>query len=514
LKMVEPAKPLFLIVDMAIVERVTSDALFQASVTWREQAYHACRILRDLAPVIPYSVIGKLFGVRGGTVKDAADKYKQRGNETGGVHASVLSDDHINYAVQLVLESFVKGLPLTLQQVHEQVQEHFHIDVIPDTLYRRLLKDQRIKSCKAPPMDGKRMDVTTEQIREYFHILESTVSGAPAHFVFNLDEMGHQPWADAKKRKCFVPADASPDSVRYPTSRTGKRITLVACICADGSYVRPTLIINTKNYSDDAFIHGLTHEKIEIYTQDKAYMIRDIFEDWVKCTLIPELARRRIFFDYWGPAFLIMDNCSSHSGEIFRVLCNENGIIPVLLPPHASNQLQMLDLCLFAVTKRKIEYLNQAIKKTSPIHHIVTVTNGFISAATPENIVASFRNGGVSLVLDDGGLIRCQITPTTARCLLQSPIPELPEATDDDEDLSMAEFYEQCADLIMGLVPDDMLSLEQLAERYPEVCIAFGREEREPVREEPDPLTAEQRETIQRNCAHMAEKYWPWHATA
>jgi hypothetical protein len=47
-------------------------------------------------------------------------------------------------------------------------------------------------------MEGSRLQVSEESIREYFATLFRTISGAPAHFVFNTDDMGHQSWADAR----------------------------------------------------------------------------------------------------------------------------------------------------------------------------------------------------------------------------------------------------------------------------------------------------------------------------
>jgi hypothetical protein len=92
-----------------------------------------------------------------------------------------------------------------------------------------------VKSVTAIPMDEKRLDVSIEQIKAPFATLFAQVSGAPAHFVFNIDEMGHQTWADAQNKTCFVPSDHPGDEVFYPVSRTGKRITLVSCVAADGS---------------------------------------------------------------------------------------------------------------------------------------------------------------------------------------------------------------------------------------------------------------------------------------
>jgi hypothetical protein len=46
-------------------------------------------------------------------------------------------------------------------------------------------------------MEDNRLQVTNEQILEYFAALYSIVNGIPAHFVMNMDEMDHQPDADA-----------------------------------------------------------------------------------------------------------------------------------------------------------------------------------------------------------------------------------------------------------------------------------------------------------------------------
>jgi hypothetical protein len=37
---------------------------------------------------------------------------------------------------------------------------------------------------------------------------------------------------------------------KRPVSRQGKRITLIACVAADGSYLRPAVIIPRKTYDD------------------------------------------------------------------------------------------------------------------------------------------------------------------------------------------------------------------------------------------------------------------------
>jgi hypothetical protein len=237
----------------------------------------------------------------------------------------------------------------------------------------------------------------------------------------NVDEMGHQPYADANDITCFVPAEHEGNEVRYPVSRVGKRITLIACICADGSYLRPALVIPRKTFDDDLLMHGYSPEKVEIYDQAKGYIDQVIFDDWVKDTLVPEIERRRAATGYQGQAILILDNCSAHKGPVFAQMCNLHKITPIFLPPHASHLLQMLDLCLFGVTKRIISRMNDRDFHYLQTTHIVKILDSFMAACTPSNIIASFRLGGLSLFLDDptgSRILRCCVTVETARRVL------------------------------------------------------------------------------------------------
>jgi hypothetical protein len=415
------------------------DEQFLSARTFREQCSHACRILRtEHDPPVPFKLIGQLFNVDGGTVYNHWRNYKSRLNEVGMAgRPAALSREELDRVVEMILRAFHERRPLTLPEIDASIRANFNKVLLRDTLYHALARDPRIRSCEARPMDEKRAQVTDDAIRDYFAGLFATVSGAPAHFVFNMDEMGHQTWVDAEKTVCFVPAEFTEPIVHYPLSRTGKRITLIGCIAADGSFLRPCLVISRKTFDDEILIHGFTPEKVEIYSQANAYIDLGIFDDWFRDTFVPDLIARRERFSYHGPAFLIMDNCPAHRGEKFDQLCALHRIIPVWLPPHSSNQLQMLDLCIFGVTKRLIFKANKLEKVNLQSDHIIRILDGFMAAAVPRNVVASFRNAGISVMLDDDRVLRCKITPETARCLLGTPFADPLaglELTDEEEE--------------------------------------------------------------------------------
>jgi hypothetical protein len=59
-----------------VVQLLLMDDLFGVSTSFREQCYHTYRILRmEYEPPVPFALIGKVFGVDQGTVRNHAKRY-------------------------------------------------------------------------------------------------------------------------------------------------------------------------------------------------------------------------------------------------------------------------------------------------------------------------------------------------------------------------------------------------------------------------------------------------------
>jgi hypothetical protein len=439
------ASEILTFIDEAMLRMLREDVDFMQSTTFREQCFYACRVLREtFLPVVPYAVIGRLFNVDGGTIRFHRNAYKERGNAIANAgRPATLTREQLDATVQMIVQSYHARKPVTIVHVKEFIWDTFGIEIVPNTLHHILDRDPRIKSCKANPMDKDRMDVSIEAVRNWFIYAAQELQGIPAHFLFNMDEMGHQNWADAAQTHCYVPRSVEEDVISYPVPRTGKRITLIACISADGSYTRPAIVISRKTWNDELVESGLTNEKLEIYSQPKAFIDGGIFEDWFRDTFIVELQRRRAAFSYYGWAALIMDNCSAHRGDLFEQLCRTNQVKILWLPPHSSNQLQMLDLSVFGITKRLIIRINKLEAVNVQTDHIVRVVNGFMSAAVPKNIIASFRNAGITVKRDASNQIWCHVTPETARCLFE-PEKSLTANPEEEDDPNIEVFQERC----------------------------------------------------------------------
>jgi hypothetical protein len=75
-------------------------------------------------------------------------------------------------------------------------------------------------------------------------------------------------------------------------------------------------------------------------------------------------------------------------------------------------------------------------------------------AVVPQNIVASFRNAGISLLLDNDRVIRCVITPETSRCMFGTPFSgawPIPEEEQDEMDLDIREYVDQVEPRLIGV---------------------------------------------------------------
>jgi hypothetical protein len=133
--------------------------------------------------------------------------------------------------------------PASYKQVSIWLHEKWCIDLSPNTAWHFIRRMPMRRSAKANPMEMERLNVPDDAVHNWFTTLHDGISGTSAHFVYNMDEMGHQEYADAKPIQCVAPAYVS-DTPYYEVSLSGKRITRIACVTADGSYVRPALILS------------------------------------------------------------------------------------------------------------------------------------------------------------------------------------------------------------------------------------------------------------------------------
>jgi transposase len=145
----------------------------------------------EYEPPVPFALIGKVFGVNRGTVRNHA---KRDASELNAVKCpgrpSTLTQEEVDRLVSIILDFFSRRRPLTLAEIRSLVIQQFEKPITADTLHHLLRRDGRLKTCTAHPIDERHLEVTSEQIQRYFADFLCLVSGAAAHFVYVKDEMG------------------------------------------------------------------------------------------------------------------------------------------------------------------------------------------------------------------------------------------------------------------------------------------------------------------------------------
>jgi hypothetical protein len=68
------------------------------------------------------------------------------------------------------------------------------VEVAKKKLDHKLARNPRIRLVSGIPREERYTEITMESIRHYFGELSNSISGVSSHFVFNVDEMGHQEW--------------------------------------------------------------------------------------------------------------------------------------------------------------------------------------------------------------------------------------------------------------------------------------------------------------------------------
>lgn len=254
-----------------------------------------------------------------------------------------------------------------------------------------------LKVEEAESIDADRYFCSPQAIDYYYTMLAAFFLSIeiPSYFVFNVDEEGHDEYVDAKKKELLVVPKDNTQTLYYPVKRRDDHTTFVACIAADGSYLKPLIVVKRKTI-EARILRASLFDKVVIKYQETGYINSDVFNYWVTEVFIPEVNERRKKFNYSGPAVLIIDGCPSHYTDVLFDSCNQNNIKIFFIPPHSSNQTQMLDLATFNVHKINVRKarLFEIDDDNLLIDKIIMLYDSFQKAATYSNIRSSFEVAG------------------------------------------------------------------------------------------------------------------------
>jgi hypothetical protein len=185
-------------------------------------------------------------------------------------------------------------------------------------------------------------------IKPWFDLVQKTIEkwGIVSDDIFNFDESGFAMGIGATQKIIT--------SAEYHGKRAllqaGNRewVTIIECIRASGSMMPPLFIFKGKKFPEHLRPYLLLNQEgARLTMSENGWTTNTIGLWWLKHLFIPNIGPRVGKY-----CLLVLDGHGSHLTPEFDQLCEENQIIAICMPPHASHLLQPLDVGCFSVLKR------------------------------------------------------------------------------------------------------------------------------------------------------------------
>jgi hypothetical protein len=113
------------------------------------------------------------------------------------------------------------------------------------------------------------LEITSEAIETSLRCLAEAFEGILTHFLSNMDETGHQEWADCRQSADYVSSSHTQPHAYFPVPQTGKCITLVRFMAADRSFLKSLIAIPRRKCSLGLALTRIADEKAGVYSQAK-----------------------------------------------------------------------------------------------------------------------------------------------------------------------------------------------------------------------------------------------------
>ena len=248
--------------------------------------------------------------------------------------------------------------------------------------------------------------------------------------IYNLDEKGLM-MGVANRSKVIVRRGSKLQALCQDTNR--ELITIVECICADGTTVSPMIIFkgaahyygwhpdsattsgDTTSRDSDKFVYGFS---------DKGYIDYNLLLGWLQTAFEPQTAEKLAHPREWR--LLIWDGHESHMNFDVLNFCNSHRIKIFKLPSHSTHLLQPLDLVVFSAFQH---HYSCEIDKASRLGRSGIGKHNFLQFLKPAR-KATFRKPElVHSAFRISGIWPYDPTQVYDHIILPPPQPAAPAAT-------------------------------------------------------------------------------------
>jgi hypothetical protein len=381
----------------ALFSTLTTKREWTDAATYREQVHVA---VTDLCHTnhCPLTEVARLFGKNRGTIQRTFEK--SLGDPQSFGRPTILDSSMKRRLFAFVRERYESKHPATYDDLLDFCSDTLEVNILPNTLRHMISESSEVRVVTGVPMEKERVACDPAEVDKFYRAIARAICDAPASLVFNCDEAGFQEWADRRDISVIVPNSYQGEKIEMPTDRSTKRCSLLGCISADGSVVKPLMIVSRKTSELELYEIGYTPDKVTLRFQESGFMNTALFEQWMMDEFLPLVRARREKLGYVGPAFLILDGMSAHDSDWFFCACDDAGVVPIFLPPHSSDQTQALDLGIFGIQKMAMGRIHPPEWLTPQTQILMKILGAWQAVTTPPNVVSAFSQMGLSMHWD------------------------------------------------------------------------------------------------------------------
>jgi hypothetical protein len=208
-------------------------------------------------------------------------------------------------------------------------------------------------------------DLVHSKIREY---------NIEARHTYNMDEKGFLIGILSRSKRVFSRLLWESKQVKE-TLQDGSRefVTLLACICADGTAIEPSIIFEGMGPLWSAWIESADPVKHQAFitTSSIGWSNNDVGLTWLE-HVFDRATKEKARSSY---RLLILDGHGSHVTPASIDYCNGNKILLAFFPPHSTHTLQSLDVGMSspissAYTHQLTQHLQHSIFNTAKGYYL------------------------------------------------------------------------------------------------------------------------------------------------
>jgi hypothetical protein len=254
--------------------------------------------------------------------------------------------------VQYIVDLTERHLPPTREMIKNFAHGIAKVDV-SETWVTRFLQQHKdvLTSQWTSPMAADCHSANSyDKYKEYFNLMQRKIAqyGIEPEQIYNMDEKGFAAGVIGNSKRVFSKASYQWKHA-WQSLHNGKCkwITLVACICTDGTALPPGLIFAAESKNiQSTWVSNLDKKKHSVFTMvsSSGWSNNDAGLAWLE-QAFNRFTKRKAHGNW---RLLILDGHGSHITMDFDKLCNKYHILLAIYPSHSTHTLQPLDVVCFS----------------------------------------------------------------------------------------------------------------------------------------------------------------------